>query len=504
MKTAVIYARYSSDKQTEQSIEGQLRVCYEFAERNDYKILGTYIDRAISGKTDNRAEFQLMLKDSNKMAWDAVLVYKLDRFSRNKYEMAIHKKTLRNNGVKVISATENIPDTPEGIILESLLEGMAEYYSAELSQKVKRGMNESRIKGNFTGGKIPYGFATKDKKIIPHEERAKIVRYIYEKYAEGCYAKDIIASLTKRGVTYNGKPFAKATIYRILKSEKYTGVYHYEDKVFTNLYPKIVPDYIYNVVQKKIQENAYGRHDARFVYLLKNKIVCGYCGQSVVASSGTSKNGKVWKYYKCRNKILNKNHCSHKPIGKEVLEDIVIQVTHKALTPSNLTKLADAVLKRIHKENNDQLVLKNLEKQYARVNKEINNLLDFISQGVCTKSTKERLVELETKKEELEKKILDEKTSEMIKINDEEIIGYIKKALKKKPKALLQTLIKKIILYEDKIEIYFNYTDRTIDNPDNNCQDFLLYQEVVCKEITITKFPKYYTKRTQWNVVCYV
>ena len=124
MKTAVIYARYSSDKQTEQSIEGQLRVCYEFAERNDYKILGTYIDRAISGTTDNRAEFQRMLKDSNKMAWDAVMVYKLDRFSRNKYEMAIHKKTLRNNGIRVISVTENIPDTPEGIILESLLEGI--------------------------------------------------------------------------------------------------------------------------------------------------------------------------------------------------------------------------------------------------------------------------------------------------------------------------------------------------------------------------------------------
>lgn len=135
MKTAVIYARYSSDKQTEQSIEGQLRVCRDYAERNGILIVDTYIDRAMTGKNDHRGAFQKMLKDSQKKLWDYVLVYKLDRFSRNKYETAIHKKTLRDNGVRILSAMENIPETPEGIILESLLEGMAEYYSAELAQR---------------------------------------------------------------------------------------------------------------------------------------------------------------------------------------------------------------------------------------------------------------------------------------------------------------------------------------------------------------------------------
>ena len=158
MKTAVIYARYSSDRQTEQSIEGQLRVCTEYAERNDIVVIDTYIDRAMTGTNDKRTEFQRMLKDSVKKAWDYVLVYKIDRFGRNKYEIAMNKHTLKNNGIKLLSAMENIPDTPEGIILESLLEGMAEYYSAELSQKVKRGMNETRQKGNFTGGYLPYGY----------------------------------------------------------------------------------------------------------------------------------------------------------------------------------------------------------------------------------------------------------------------------------------------------------------------------------------------------------
>ena len=150
MKTAVIYARYSSDNQTEQSIEGQLRVCEQYAKNNDILILNTYIDRAMTGTNDNRPDFQQMIKDSAKKEWQHIIVYKIDRFSRNKYETAKYKKILKDNGVKLLSAMENIPDTPEGIILESLLEGMAEYYSAELSQKVKRGMNETRLKGNFT------------------------------------------------------------------------------------------------------------------------------------------------------------------------------------------------------------------------------------------------------------------------------------------------------------------------------------------------------------------
>ena len=146
MKSAVIYARYSSDNQSEQSIEGQLRVCNEYAKTHDITVVKTYIDRAMTGTNDNRPDFQKMIKDSNRKEWELVLVYKLDRFSRNKYEMAVHKKTLKDNGVKVISATEYIPDSPEAIILESMLEGYAEYYSAELSQKQCGTVAESKTR----------------------------------------------------------------------------------------------------------------------------------------------------------------------------------------------------------------------------------------------------------------------------------------------------------------------------------------------------------------------
>ena len=173
MKTAVIYARYSSDSQSEQSIEGQLRVCQQFAKNNDIIILETYIDRAMTGTNDARPDFQRMIKDSNKRQWDYVIVYKLDRFSRNKYEATIHKHTLKENGIKILSAMENIPDTPEGIILESLLEGMNQYYSAELSQKVLRGLKESYLKGNFTGGRQIFGYDVRNKKNIIKERRKR-------------------------------------------------------------------------------------------------------------------------------------------------------------------------------------------------------------------------------------------------------------------------------------------------------------------------------------------
>ena len=216
MKTAVIYARYSSERQTEQSIEGQLHVCNDYAKRNDLVIVGTYIDRAMTGTNDNREDFQRMLKDSDKKSFDYVLVYKLDRFSRNKYEMAIHRKHLKDNGVKILSAMENIPETPEGILLESLLEGMNQYYSEELSQKAKRGMRETRMKGKFTGGRVNYGYSCHEQKLSVIDEEAAVLLEIFTDYAKGKSLTDIANDLNARGITNRGKPFRMNSIYFLL------------------------------------------------------------------------------------------------------------------------------------------------------------------------------------------------------------------------------------------------------------------------------------------------
>ena len=192
MKTAVIYARYSSDSQSEQSIEGQIRVCKQFAEKNDIVIVDTYIDRAMTGTNDNRVAFQKMLKDSANKQFSVVLVYKLDRFARNKYESVVNKKTLLDNGVKLVSAMENIPDTPEGTLMEALLEGFNQYFSEELRQKVNRGLKESWLKGNATGGSHIFGYDIVNKKYVINEYEANIVNMVFTQYSQGYVGLPIV------------------------------------------------------------------------------------------------------------------------------------------------------------------------------------------------------------------------------------------------------------------------------------------------------------------------
>ena len=474
MKTAVIYARYSSSNQTEQSIEGQLRVCHEFAERENILILDTYIDRAMTGTNDNRADFQRMIKDSSKREWNYVIVYKLDRFSRDKYATAVHKKTLKDNGVKLLSATECIPDTPEGIIMESLIEGMGQYYSEELSQKVRRGMNETRQKGNFTGGHLLYGYSVENKKVIIDEEKAEIVRYIFEQYSVGVYVEDIIADLTAKGVYNRGKPFARNTVYKMLKNEKYSGIYRLGDEVFENMYPQIVTPKTFEIVREKVKVNQYGKRSLDVVYLLRNKMKCGYCGQPINAECGTSKNGKRKHYYKCFGRKRNSG-CKKKMIPKDLLEKLVIEVIITVLAnTTNKETLISAILKQQERRIAQNSILKVLLREQKQVNNALENMVAAIEQGVITNTTTKRLKELETRLEDLERQILIEKSKNAVRVPESAIREYYDEALPLGAEQLINYLIKDIVLYDDKIEIHFNKPTRT--SPDDN-QGFSIYTE---------------------------
>jgi site-specific DNA recombinase len=475
VKTAVIYARYSSENQTEQSIEGQLRVCSEYAKSHDILILDTYIDRAMTGTNDNRADFQRMIKNSNRREWNFVLVYKLDRFSRNKYEMAMHKKTLKDNGAKVLSATEFIPDTPEGIIFESMLEGYAEYYSAELSQKVRRGMNESRLKGNFTGGRLPYGYRVENKKIKIDENRAEVVRYIFEQYACGLYVRNIIYDLTEKEIMYLGKPFEKNIVYNILKNEKYAGIYRVNGQVYENMFPRIVPNETYEKVRAKIQKNQYGKRSVKVTYLLRHKLKCGYCGQSINAECGTSQNGKKKYYYKCWGRKF-KSGCKKAIIRKELLEDIVLENIIGALSsPQTMNEIVNGLMAEQERQAQKSSILNLLLKEKRQVEISLENLVNAIEQGIISNITNKRLHELEHRQEELERQILIERSKQAIMIPEKEIREYYQAALKLEPQLLIDMLVKEIVLYDDKIEIHFN---SPIRNSPDDCQGFSFYHNV--------------------------
>ena len=353
----VIYARYSSDNQREESIDGQLRECKAFAAKNDIQILDTYIDRALSAKTDNRPDFQRMIKDSAKGGFEVVLVWKLDRFARNRYDSAHYKTILRKKGVKVVSATESISQGAEGILLESMLEGMAEYYSAELSEKIKRGQTENALKCRYNGGVLPIGYTVDENRNFQIDHTtAPYVLDAFKHYAEGATMQEITDEMNLKGVrTKRGGKISINSVTRMLHNRKYIGEYQYRDIVYPNGIPAIVSVELFERVQERMAQTkkAPAKHKAEDEYLLTTKLYCGKCGCFMVGESGTSHmKDRVHRYYKCVSVKRHKG-CDKKTVKKEWIENLVIDEIKKIIEDDRLLEeIADSALEALSAKNN--------------------------------------------------------------------------------------------------------------------------------------------------------
>ena len=353
----VIYARYSSDNQREESIDGQLRECRAFAEKNGIRVIDSYIDRALSAKTDNRPSFQQMIKDSSKGLFDVVIVWKLDRFARNCYDSAHYKSILRKNGVKVISATEAISEGAEGILLESLLEGMAEYYSVELAEKTLRGMTENALACKSNGGIPPIGYVFLENLYYQIDPvLAPIVVRAYERYLDGATIKEITKEINAKGIrSRRGKEISENTVSLMLHNRKYIGEYRFRDVVVTNGIPAIVSRDLFDRdrVQERMASNRKtpAKHKAQEEYLLTTKLFCGKCKCMMAGESGTSQNETTYRYYKCPGVKYHRG-CDKKTVRKDWIEDRVIQQIKAVIFDDDLIeKLADMVIKVQEQEN---------------------------------------------------------------------------------------------------------------------------------------------------------
>ena len=473
--TAVIYARYSSDSQREESIEGQIRECTEYAEKNGITILRHYIDRAFSAKTDNRPEFQNMIRDSGKKLFDLVIVWKLDRFARNRYDSARYKTALKKNGIKVVSATEVISEGAEGIILESVLEGYAEYYSADLSEKVVRGMTDNALKCKFNGGTVPMGY------VIDEEQHFRIdpltapfVLEAFERYADGASMTEIRDWLNENHVTNTlGKSLTYNSVNHLLANRRYMGEFRYRDIVTADGIPAIVSKDLFDRVQERLAKNkkAPARTKAEDEYLLTTKIFCGYCGAYLCGESGTARNGTIHRYYKCVSVKKKRTECHKKPVKKVWIEDLVIRETMGVIMDD---ARVDAIVSKVMElQTQESSSLPLYERQLREAESAIENLLDAIQQGILTKSTKSRLEGLEALKEEMEVKIACEKMAKP-KLTDEQVRHWILRfrmldmTKKEHRQKLIDTFVNAIYLYDDKLIITFNYKEgsRTVDFTD--------------------------------------
>ena len=479
MKNAVIYARYSSERQTEQSIEGQLRVCKEFAEKNGHRIVGTYIDRAISGRNiEGRDDFQKMIKESARGLFEFVIVYKLDRFARNRYDSAINKAVLKKNGVRVLSACEQITDTPEGIILESMLEGYAEYYSAELSQKVRRGLKQSRIKGTFTGGFTLYGYKIVDKKWTIDETQANVIRQMYKDYLGGMRLKDICDKLNTAGIlTGTGKPWTVNIISRLMHNEKLIGMVR-ADEEYTHIVPAIIDEETFNAALAKLDLNKHRAavNKAPMRYFLSGKAVCGHCDTLMTGESGTSKTGAIHTYYKCFKKKKNNAACSKKSVQKDWAEQFVVDRTIEKLfsRPRLLQAIAYNLARVYNADLQDTAIFDGLLKQKADSERAIANLLKAIEMGIFSPTTKQRLDELEKAKEKIDCEMLVLSIFKANPVSEETVYGYflsfkdLDYSEPRNRERLIDMFVRKVIFVDGKDpEIIYNGFDDNAEIKEN-------------------------------------
>lgn len=463
----VIYARYSSDRQREESIEGQIRVCEEFALRNDLEVIQTYTDRALTARTDRRPAFQQMIADCKKRQFSYILVYKLNRFSRNRYDSAVYKHKIAQYGVKVLSAMERITDDPSGILLESLIEGIAEYYSAELAENVHRGMTENALEGK-ANGRAPLGYKKgPDGKLVVDERNAKAVRFIFQSVLEGRALKKIAGKLNAMGYKNSfGRPFASGNFGNLLRNKKYIGIYHWGNEDVEGVVPPIVERSVFDKVQELIESRKHKSTRKRVEnYLLTGRMTCGLCGAAYIGKSGTSHTGVPYAYYCCSNRVHRKG-CKGKNYRQDKLEEWIALETLKALNrPETIRQLAKQII-RIQEEaaGEPDPVVDNLEAELKDYKKRVANSIKAIEAGVISETISRNITEYEEKIKALEKELSRAKLKRQpFTLTQDHIEFFLTSLLAGDPadakyrSQLIDTLIAGVVIYPDKIAVYYKY-----------------------------------------------
>lgn len=484
----VLYARFSSDNQRSESIDAQIRAMKKYCQERKFKIINIYTDEAKSATTDKRPSFQQMIADCKSHNFDAVIVHKLDRFSRNRYDSAMYKRELKRNGVKLYSVLENLDDSPESVMMEAMLEGMSEYYSRNLAREVMKGLNENAMQCKHTGGLPPLGFKLNDDKhLIVDEDTAPIVRMIFDMYDKDKGYSEIIACLNAHGyTTQKGLPFGKNSLHDILINEKYAGVYTFNrssSKTFRNKRnhhlsknddeiirirggcPRIVSDEQFERIQAKMQERKRrgGRFNAKMSYLLSGLIICGDCGKIFSGNNRYSGRHKLQhSTYRC---TTHRHFCTNKEINKMYIEAYVIDLLYKHFTDKKtLTRHITKANKYIDKlDGNLSNEAARYNNQLKAIRKSIENITAAIEKGVPVDTVIPRLNELEEQKADVENNLvkLNKRNINKIHLSDiDMMINTYKSKLSNLTslvlKDFIQEMIVRIILYNDAAEITLN------------------------------------------------
>ena len=490
MENAVIYARYSSTGQNEQSIDGQVRICKEFAESKGYNVVKVYIDKAKSAWSDSekRHDFQRMLNEARTKAFQHIIVYKFDRFCRNRLESQMFKQRLKKEfGIRVQSATEPVSDDEGGEIYEMFLEWNDEKYSQRLSKRVRDGFDTSVAKGNFTGGVVIWGYKLVKEpipnkpnsftsRIIIDENIAPTIKFIFEEYARGTDKKEIAKVLNEKGIRFNGKQFKGRMFDHWLNNTKYYGHFTFGERSNGSIYPAIIDKATFDRVQARLKENRYftRTNHTPEKYLLTGRIFCGYCG-CLMTADGSNKvhAGKevLYRYYGC--KTARKNKCKKKLEQKDRIEKYVIDRMFEFLKDeNNILKIADYLVKH-YEQRTDETAIKSLDTRIQHTETQIETTTNAFIEAVAMKndilkkSCDTKIIELNTFLDDLKRERAKLLLEQSIPATRKEIIAFLQEVLVKNEneneqdyhKRLVESVVRCVYVWDDMFVIWFNILD---------------------------------------------
>ena len=463
---AVIYARYSSHNQRDASIEQQVEKCQAFAARNNLQVFEVYADRAISGKTDRRPNFQRMMRDAEKRKFQYVVAWKSNRMGRNMLEAMVNDARLNDYGIRCLYVEEDFDDTAAGRFALRNMMNVNQFYSENMAEDIMRGMMDNARKCMVNNGGLPLGYQKGvDGRYAIEPKGAEIVREVYERFYAGEAFIDIANDLNARGLrTSRGNPWNKGSFHRMLTNERYIGVYEFGGVRIEDGVPPIIRKELFYAVQEKLKtkKNAQGRHRESGDYLLTGKLFCGHCGSPMVGISGTSRTGDKHYYYACQKKRLEKS-CDKKTVRKDWIERKIAEAVKENIMQDEVIEWIAGGYDQFLKLHRKDSALLAAEEELEGVRRSIKNLMAAIEQGIITPTTKERLLELEAEQHNLEATIAIERAA-LVDVPREHIEFWLDSFRegdvddKRYQAKLIDHFVKAAYLYDNQLRIAFNYT----------------------------------------------
>ena len=462
--TAVEYGRYSSHNQRDVSIEQQFEACDNYAKENGLTIIARYADRAISGRTDNRPQFQKMMRDAHKGEFDYVIAWKSNRMGRNMLQAMVNEAKLAELGIKCLYVEEDFDDTAAGRFALRSMMNVNQFYSENMAEDIKRGLMDNAAKCKVNG-KLPLGYKRgPDGSYLIDDDAAAVVREIFQRVIDGWALTDIMADLNHRGIrTKTGGPWRLQSFDKLLQNEQYTGVYKYADVRKEGGIPVIIEKNDFEKVQKILlhKKHPRGKQRRNAEYLLSGKVFCGKCGSPMGAQCGTARDGTKRGYYMC-NRRRYEHACDKKNVRQADLERAVSDAIRAEVMSDRVIEEIVSGYTVVYNDAMDQTRRNELRADLEDVNTRLQNILKAVEAGIYNDTTQQRMLELNDARREIEEAIrLDEEandfpTPDEIRFNllelrngDLDDPDYMKD--------LIQTFVNAVFVYDDYLRIRFNY-----------------------------------------------